>query len=66
MFEEQAQIVHAKANLELLCDMLSVVSKMDGLEQWKMWNNNVTMLILTLFTSLNEVPHPRFIKVIYL
>ncbi len=36
MFEEQAQIVHAKANLELLCDMLSVVSKMDGLEQWKM------------------------------
>jgi hypothetical protein len=52
--------------LELLCDMLSVVSKMDGLEQWKMWNNNVTMLILTLFTSLNEVPHPRFIKVIYL
>ncbi len=36
MFEEQARIVHAKANLELLCDMLSVVSKVDGLEQWKM------------------------------
>jgi len=35
MFEEQARIVHAKVNLELLCDMLSVVSKVDWLEQWK-------------------------------
>jgi hypothetical protein len=29
MFEEQARIVHAKANLELLCDMLSVVHKLE-------------------------------------
>jgi len=64
MFEEQARIVHAKVNLELLCDMLSVVSKVDWLEQWKVWNDKVTMFILTLFTSLSEVHHPRFIKVI--